>query len=256
MSFMFPVIGKTEWSGGGWMPNKQNHRGRTHAAIDIYAARGQTIVSPVAGSVLSYGSGNIGGNWIQIKGDDGNVYYFAHMDKGTTLAKGTRVDGGTAIGFVGNTGSARTTSPHVHFSVKRNGQAINPVSMLKGGVVAPDLEFEKTGVVGGAGTPPAAMDVPDWATANQSEDVPLEAQQQTPAWFDQLAQYRQELMNQPQQENPTKIQARRVMHGTLSGMANMVRSAGFQTSSINETGIDDPNEIVRGDEERASDGSR
>lgn len=255
MSWVFPVVGKTRWSGGGWMPNTLTHRGRTHAAIDIYAGRGQTIVSPVSGTVKAVDSTAIGGNWIQIQGDDGNVYYFAHMDKPSSLSRGQRISGGVAIGAVGNSGSASSTEPHVHFSVKKNGKAINPVNMLQGGVVAPDLELEKTGVAGGSGTAPGALEVPDWATANVSEPLPLAAQEGTPAWFDQLAQYRTELANQPSKENPTKVQARRVMHGTLAGMANMVRSAGFQTEAGDGTGIDDPN-IIERSTERPADGSR
>jgi len=232
MAWTFPVIGTTEWSGGSWMPNTQTHRGRTHAAIDIYASRGQTIVSPVGGTIKNFGSGNVGGNWIQVTGDDGNVYYFAHMDKPVTLSKGQRINGGTAIGLVGNTGSASSTKPHVHFSIKRNGKALNPVGLLQSGVVVPDLEFDKTGVKG-------SPDRPDWDRIAQdgSEALPEDAQQEVPAWFDQLAQYRQDLMGEPAKENPTKIRAARVMHGTLSGMANMVRKSGFQTEGGDGTGI-------------------
>ena len=255
MSFVFPVIGKTEWSGGSWMPSTQTHRGRTHAAVDIYASRGQTIVSPVSGTVRSVGSTNIGGNWIQIQGSDGKIYYFAHMDSATTLKKGQSVRGGQAIGAVGNSGSASRTSPHLHFSIKSsNGSAINPVPLLRGGVVVPDLEFEKTGVKGGAGTVPGAFVPPDWANivnnpGGSDEPLPQAAQQEVPAWFDQLAKYRQELLNQPATENPTKIKARRVMHGTLAGMANMVRRAGFESEQ--PLGVDeDLNEVSRTEGER------
>ena len=250
MAWTFPVIGQTEWSGGSWMPYTQTHRGRTHAAIDIYATKGQTIVSPISGTVKNFGSGNVGGNWIQIQGNDGNVYYFAHMDQPVTLQKGQTVGGGQKIGLVGNTGSASTTSPHVHFSVKRDGKVINPTDMLRSGIVIPDIEFRMTGVEGGAGEPPGAVRSPDWGNAARSfgtpsEGIPTAAQQEPPAWFDQLAQYRQELMNEPERENPEKIRAARIMHGTLSGMANMVRSAGFQTRGGDGTGIDDSSMIGR-----------
>ena len=101
MSWLFPVIGVTEWSKGGWMPGTKNHRGRTHAAIDIYAARGAPIVTPVSGKVKNIGSTSIGGNWIQIEGNDGNVYYFAHMNTPTHLSRNDTVTGGQQIGAVG-----------------------------------------------------------------------------------------------------------------------------------------------------------
>jgi len=244
MAWTFPVIGTTEWSGGSWMPNSQTHRGRTHAAIDIYASRGQTIVSPVAGQVKNFGHSSIGGNWIQIEGRDGNVYYFAHMDKPVTLKKGQQIGGGAAIGLVGNTGSAVRTKPHVHFSVKKNGKAVSPVQMLRDGVVVPDVaapELTFTGEAGGS-SPAPWNDEGYWSNVAQtgSESLPAGAQEQPPAWFDQLTQYRNELaMNPPGGEDPQKIKARRVMHGTLTGMANMVRSAGFQTGVSSDTGIDD-----------------
>jgi len=240
MAWTFPVVGKSEWSKGSWMPSTLTHRGRTHAAIDIYAARGQSIVSPVGGTVKAFGSSNIGGNWIQIQGSDGNTYYFAHMDKPVTLEKGQKISGGTSIGFVGNSGSARSTKTHVHFSVKNSsGKAISPVTYLTSATVVPDLEFDKTGVEGGAGTMPQATRNLDWTVPvdSASEELPEAAQDAVPAWFDQLAQYRQELMNAPKTENPTKIRAARVMHGTLTGMANMVRSSGFQTEAGGDTGI-------------------
>ena len=265
MSWAFPVLGKTEWSGGGWMPNTQNHRGRTHAAIDIYASKGQTIISPVKGVVKYAASTNVGGNWIQILGDDGNVYYFAHMDKPTTLSKGDRVSGGSTLGFVGNSGSASSTSPHLHFSIKKNGKALNPATFLKSGVVVPDIRDyadRNTGAGSAAAAdspgqewsgvqnaPPGYFADIDWTSANADEPLSPQAQDSsTPAWFDQLAQYRQEVANRPQEENPTKVKAQRVMHGTLTGMANMVRNAGFQTG-IGESEVD-VNTISREEGER------
>jgi hypothetical protein len=245
MAFVFPVVGKTEWSPGSWMPNTQTHRGRTHAAIDIYAERGQIIVSPVSGTVRSLGSGNVGGNWIQITGDDGNTYYFAHMDRQTTLEKGQRITGGAMIGLVGNTGSAKHTHPHLHFSVKHNGKAVSPVSMLQGAVVVPDVAV--TGSVGESS--PAPWDDPnywgDMASVDTNEALPEGAQEQTPAWFDQLAQAREDRLSASATEDPVKVKASRVMHGVLSGMASMVRSSGFQTDAGDGTGIGEVNEIDR-----------
>jgi hypothetical protein len=232
MSFVFPVIGTTEWSGGSWMPTTQTHRGHTHAAIDIYAAKGQTIVSPVSGYVKASGSSNIGGNWVQIEGRDGNVYYFAHMAAPTQLEKGQQVGGGMAIGTVGNTGSARTTSPHLHFSVRRDGKAISPVPFLQSAVVVPDISF--TGDAGGS-SPPWAAD----PSRNIDEPLPAGAQQETPAWFDQLNDYRAEMQKQQPGEEPLKQRSSDVMRASLYNMSRMVQRAGFATEAGDGTGIDD-----------------
>lgn len=131
-NWMFPVAGETEWSRGSWMPSTKTHRGRTHAAIDVYAQAGTPIVAPVAGTVTKIGSGDIGGNTVTIMGDDGNTYYFAHMKGVPPVAKGQKITAGHHIGAVGNSGSAKRTKSHVHFSVKRDGKSLNPITMLEG----------------------------------------------------------------------------------------------------------------------------
>ena len=145
MAWMFPVAGENEWSGGSWMPNTTNHRGRTHAAIDVYAKEGTAIISPTGGTVMAVGvNTSIGGNWVQIRGNDGIVYYFAHMQHPTNLQKGQVVEAGSFVGAVGRTGSARNTKPHLHFSMKYNGKAVDPRKWFKDGEAAnPDnYQFE------------------------------------------------------------------------------------------------------------------
>ena len=128
-----PVAGPNEWSKGSWMPSSLTHRGRTHAATDIYAERGTPIISPVSGKVISTKKSKIGGFTARIQGDDGIIYYFAHMDEAAVVGAGQRVLAGNHIGFVGNSGSASSTSTHLHFSMKKaNGQAINPTTFLGG----------------------------------------------------------------------------------------------------------------------------
>ena len=105
----FPVAGENEWNRGSWMPNTLTHRGRTHAAIDVYAARGTAVVAPVDGMVISVGVNTaIGGNWVTYRGDDGITYYFAHMDKPSGVSKGQRISARSYLGAVGNSGSAKS----------------------------------------------------------------------------------------------------------------------------------------------------
>ena len=131
--WLMPVAGDNEWSRGSWMPNTHNHRGRTHAAIDLYAKTGTPIVAPVGGKVLKVGvGGELGGNTVTVLGDDGLTYYFAHMSDRAVVNVGQKVKPGAHLGFVGNTGSARTTKPHLHFSIKRNGVPVNPSTYLEG----------------------------------------------------------------------------------------------------------------------------
>jgi SH3-like domain-containing protein len=55
-----------------------------------------------------------------MRDDYGNRVYYAHLDR-HYVTEGVRVDAGDTLGFVGNTGNARTTPPHLHFGVYRRG---------------------------------------------------------------------------------------------------------------------------------------
>lgn len=145
--WIFPVVGQNEWSQGSWMPDTKTHRGRTHAAIDIYAARGAAIVTPVGGTVQSSSTGKIGGNFVRILGDDGIIYYYAHLDAKSALRSGGRIERGSLVGYVGNSGSASSTSTHLHFSMRQVGsnQPVSPISYLEGAYIidtVPGVNFD------------------------------------------------------------------------------------------------------------------
>ena len=93
--------------------------GSRHEGVDLFAARGAPIVAPVGGRVERYPNPS-GGQALQLHGRDGNRYYFAHLDR---YGEGGTVSRGTVIGYVGNTGDARTTSPHLHFEIHPGGGA-------------------------------------------------------------------------------------------------------------------------------------
>ncbi len=130
--WIHPIAGESEWGRGSWMPNTLTHRGRTHPAIDVYAKSGTPIVSPVSGKVISTKVGKTGGNTVRVQGDDGNIYYFAHMKAQAVVENGQRISAGAHLGFVGTTGSASGTSPHLHMSIKRGEGYVNPATLLEG----------------------------------------------------------------------------------------------------------------------------
>lgn len=231
MSFVFPVVGANEWSGGSYMP--LSHRGRSHYAIDIYADQGSIIVAPIGGRISMVGLSTIGGHTVTIQGDDGNSYYFAHMAESASVKAGDTIKGGAMIGYVGNSGSASSTSYHLHFSVKDDrGNVVNPIDMLNNAIVVPDIEPWGTledlpwGEVGERG---ARNEYDEWM--RKIEDASKPPVQ--PAWIDQLNQARQDRLNRPGEE-PQKVQAAEIVRGTLRGMSRMVRQQGFQSSQPDE----------------------
>jgi murein DD-endopeptidase MepM/ murein hydrolase activator NlpD len=101
--------------------------GRVHDGIDLFAPRGTPVRAPASGWVAAW-VGDIGGRQVRLIGDDGHYYSSSHL---SAFGAGGWVEGGTVIGYVGNTGNAKGSPPHVHFEFHRNGgAAVNPYGML------------------------------------------------------------------------------------------------------------------------------
>ena len=100
-----------------------------YPATDIIAKKGCAFVSPIAGVIdevvlVDKWSGKTnkgadrGGLSVSIIGDDGNRYYGSHLSKiEVNVVPGLRVASGEKLGEVGATGSAKGTSPHLHFGI-------------------------------------------------------------------------------------------------------------------------------------------
>lgn len=92
--------------------------GRSHEGTDIFAAEGTPIYSATPGYVQRIGSNPVGGNIVTVIGGGGVRYYYAHLSGfSEVLEEGQYVTPETLLGYVGNTGNASTTPPHLHFGV-------------------------------------------------------------------------------------------------------------------------------------------
>lgn len=101
--------------------------GRSHAGTDLFAARGTPVVAPVTGTV-EHIRGSVGGLQFTLRGDDGVTYLGSHMD---SFGAEGRVTAGDVIGFVGDSGNAEGTDPHLHFQMHPgDGEAVNPYPSL------------------------------------------------------------------------------------------------------------------------------
>ena len=109
---------------------------RKHAGIDIFAHRGTPVVAAAEGVVVRIGTTDrLGGNTVWVAGKPSTLYYYAHLDHfASGLHVGDHVARGDTLGFVGNTGNARTTPPHLHFGMYPLARAlwpIDPTPLLK-----------------------------------------------------------------------------------------------------------------------------
>ena len=102
-----------------WHPWGDHH----HHGVDIFASSGTPIRSAVPlGIVIAttcesqFGKGNLGGNTVSVLGTHGRIYYYAHMKEVKTHV-GAIVTSNTVLGTVGNTGNAKNTPSHCHFSI-------------------------------------------------------------------------------------------------------------------------------------------
>lgn len=104
---------------------------RKHEGVDIFAKRGTPVVSTTRGIVSSIGENRLGGTVVWVLGPGGDQHYYAHLDRVADITPGQRVEPGTVIGYVGNTGNASATAPHLHYGIyRRPGGAINPYPLL------------------------------------------------------------------------------------------------------------------------------
>ena len=140
--YHFPVTGKGNAAiQSFWGANRDGGR-RSHEGLDIFAARGTPVVAATDGRVSSTGNRGLGGKQVWLRsGIFGNSLYYAHLDSIATTT-GKRIKTGDTLGFVGNTGNARTTPPHLHFGIYqgRNG-AVNPLPYVFEGTapLSPEL---------------------------------------------------------------------------------------------------------------------
>jgi len=105
--------------------------GRSHKGVDIFATRGTPVLSATDGIVLRVGTNRLGGQVVNVLGPGRQVHYYAHLDRYGAFKPGDVVYRGNILGYVGNTGNARTTPPHLHYGVYDPARgAVNPWPLL------------------------------------------------------------------------------------------------------------------------------
>lgn len=87
-----------------------------HKGMDIFAVKGKPVVAATCGIVIFQGKWDRGGKVVLILGPKWRVHYYAHLDA-ILVQMGSPVSAGKEIGRVGNTGNAKTTPSHLHYSI-------------------------------------------------------------------------------------------------------------------------------------------
>jgi murein DD-endopeptidase MepM/ murein hydrolase activator NlpD len=116
-TYDFPVLGTASW-GDTYGANRSDVPGGWHHGDDLFVALGTPVVAVATGTVFAVGWNRVGGWRLWLEDAQGNDFYYAHLSGYTKLARqDNHVRRGQVLGFVGNTGDAFTTIPHLHFEV-------------------------------------------------------------------------------------------------------------------------------------------
>ncbi|MBK6688136.1 MAG: M23 family metallopeptidase [Deltaproteobacteria bacterium] len=116
-SYAFPVEGHDHDAVKSFFGAPRDRGRRRHHGVDIFAPKGTPVLAVVDGEIFHHGVDNLGGNVVWQWDPDRRLrIYYAHLED-WAVRRGDRVERGEVIGWVGNTGNAITTPPHLHFGV-------------------------------------------------------------------------------------------------------------------------------------------
>lgn len=127
----FPVSGKGNRDIQSFWGADRAGGKRLHKGIDIFAKRGTPVIAATDGYIYNTGNRGLGGKQVWLRdGIFGHSLYYAHLDS-IVVASGDRAKRGDTLGFVGITGNARTTTPHLHFGIYTSAGAIDPLPFVR-----------------------------------------------------------------------------------------------------------------------------
>jgi murein DD-endopeptidase MepM/ murein hydrolase activator NlpD len=123
----FPVAGLAHYY-DDWLNPRFTPKPHLHEGLDIFADFGTPVRSPDAGVVSQLSEHGAGGIAVWVRAQDGTSYYFAHLlERVEGIHVGQRVEIGSVLGYVGDTGNAQGGTPHLHFEIHPGGgEAIPP----------------------------------------------------------------------------------------------------------------------------------
>lgn len=132
MSLVNPLPdGRVTWDWGPGHRDPFTGEEVTHRGIDLAAGSGTPVISPADGVVRvateNYEPSAAAGTVVIIEHGDGLSTFFAHLES-LEVVEGESVQQGAVIATVGSTG--KSTGSHLHFEVRRDGEAVNPAEFV------------------------------------------------------------------------------------------------------------------------------
>lgn len=116
-------------SGYGMREHPIAKKQKMHSGIDIALSEGTDVKAPSSGKVVFAGDKGGYGNAVEVDHGHGVTTLYAHLSK-ITVKEGDALRKNALLGHVGSTGMS--TGPHLHFEVKKDGKALNPLHLEDG----------------------------------------------------------------------------------------------------------------------------
>jgi murein DD-endopeptidase MepM/ murein hydrolase activator NlpD len=124
-----PVAGAVSFS-DSWGDSRSG--GRSHQGVDMIAARNTPIVAIYSGTIDRLTNGNLSGLAIWLRANNGDLFFYAHLESFADVSDGQSVSEGEVIGYNGSSGNAPAFLPHLHFEWHPGGGgAVNPYSLVR-----------------------------------------------------------------------------------------------------------------------------
>jgi murein DD-endopeptidase MepM/ murein hydrolase activator NlpD len=138
----FPVAGLTWWT-NDWHAYRCCPYPHLHEGLDMFASIGTPVVAAADGYVSQRVVNSISGLGVEITDATNTQYFYAHLSRfAPGVEVGMRVSVGEVIGYVGNTGDAIRTSPHLHFEVQPNGVPVPPKPFVDAWLILAEQKAE------------------------------------------------------------------------------------------------------------------
>lgn len=141
-AILFPIVGRASFKDTFGVA--RDGGAREHKGTDIFAANGTPVVAVASGVIQRVGEGDLAGQYVTVRHDDGWVSAYVHLTNDTPgtddglgvgfapgVEVGRRVAAGALLGYVGDSGNAEDSSPHLHFELHQpDGLRTNPAPAL------------------------------------------------------------------------------------------------------------------------------